>query len=1120
MMQTNKWSFKIDKKLYAIFIMLIVITLSNAFISTYIIDKSKNITIQIAEVTTPSQSALSDLSMLVNGSWLQATNVAYQKNNNSAIEELNYINETRYPLLKKELNRLSSNWQTGEQKELLSLFELYDRLIYFESQLIRKSTHTGDTKIEILETEITPLVREITSQLAQFNAKKRDEATAKQKEMIQSFIVLMAVVLGLAMVIINFIIVITLFLNKNVVNPLMRIRRYLLQLSKGELPELNIKIPKNAVGEMIDALKSHVEGLKRTAQFANNIGQGNFQFHFEPLSENDVQGKALVDMRDKLKMASEDETSRQWVSEGLERISVLNKDYTLDMQKLCNNLIKEVVSYSGASHGTVFLVDQQNNHSSLIEIKGVYCRNEHLTVMHLEWIKQNLIKKCIENNRIIESHQLFDIGKEHHSSSKPCTVIVMPLFASGRVIGAIEIASVSHLSQSQKSYLKRLIEPVSASIYAVSTNALTRDLLDESLLQADELAAQKQELAWVNQNLIAKSAELEESQKELKKQQEELKAVNADLEIKAHLLEERSLAIEQARQSLAFKAAQLEETNKFKSSFLANMSHELRTPLNSILILAKLLSENKNHNLTPKQVEHASVIHKSGADLLMLINDILDISKIESGKLEFVYEKLKTADIAHDIKLLFKEYANEKQIGFEVKVEDDCFEELTTDKLRLEQVIKNLISNALKFTDKNGSVKLLFRKATSNDCVTHKIKFSDDIMAISVSDNGIGIPKEKQKQIFEAFKQADNSTSRKYGGTGLGLTISKEIVQILGGEIVLQSEAGKGSVFTVFIPVNAAENNNSGNIKKSILQETDIHDDRDESSLKRSPLQHTATKRFPDTNFSDDRNFITPFDKVVLIIEKDTVFLKTLIDYCHIFNYKAIGTQNGENGILLAKEYHPHAIIMDVQMPDIDGATVLSQVRAEESLAHIPVHIISSILPNESIIKAYSVNEYHSKPLNKKQLEKIMDTLFVQKDTYADHAVVTTNFHESSLAGKTILMADDDMRNIYALTTLIENAGATLICAYDGQEALKKLEKNPQIDIVLMDVMMPVMNGYEAISQIRKNDKYKNLPVLAVTSSNMNDEQEKCMLAGATDFLTKPLNNDQILNKIKFLLFQ
>jgi len=700
----------------------------------------------------------------------------------------------------------------------------------------------------------------------------------------------------------------------------------------------------------------------------------------------------------------------------------------------------------------------------------------------------------------------------------PCTVFVMPLFASGRVIGAIEIASLNKLTASGLNYLQRLIEPVSASIYAVYSNALTRELLEESIMQSEELVAQKQELAQVNHNLTIKSEELEVSQKELEKQQEELKAANANLEIKAHLLEERSLAVEEARQSLAFKATQLEQTNKFKSAFLANMSHELRTPLNSILILAKLLAGNKNKNLTDKQIEHASVIHKSGSDLLMLINDILDISKIESGKLEFVFEKMNIETVANDINLLFKEFANEKQINFQVKVWENCYPEMVSDKLRLEQVIKNLISNALKFTDKNGQVSLDFRKATTEDCKTHNLHFEEDIIAISVTDSGIGIPVEKQKQVFEAFKQADNSTSRKYGGTGLGLTISREIVQILGGEIVLESTPGKGSTFTVFIPFFAScESTHDTPVKKVITQ---AETEKQENIKHESPLISTIVSKFPDDDFTDDRNFITPFDKVILILEKDITFLKTLIDYCHIFNYKAIASQNGETGILLAKNYQPHVIIVDHNLPDIDGGTLLKNIRSEQKLSHIPIHIISELKPTEGLINEFNITAYHHKPLNKKQLENVMNELQAPVNITKKETVVEHTFHESSLSGKTILMADDDLRNIYALTTLIENAGANLICAYDGKEAINKLEKNPHVDIVLMDVLMPVMNGVDAIAEIRKTAQFRNIPVLAVLSGSDAQEKEKCLDAGATDTLSRPLNNDQILNKIKFLLYQ
>jgi signal transduction histidine kinase/CheY-like chemotaxis protein len=1121
-MHRSKWSFKIDKKLYGIFITLIIITLLNALVSTYIIDKSRKITLEIAEVTSPSLSAISELNQLVNNSWLQITHLTYQKNKEDAIEEIEFINGTQYPDLKKQLLGLSASWHVADQKELLTVFEKYDQLIYYEETLINKQkvVHSTNNAEELLLTEVDPLVKDLTTSLKSFNLKIKKEANSKQKEMINSFIILMAVVLGLAMIIINFIIIITLFLNKSVVNPLMKIRRYLLQLSKGELPELSMEIPKSAVGEMIEALKSHVEGLKSAAMFANHIGQGNFNYPFTPLSNNDVQGKALLDMRARLRSAADDEASRKWISDGLERISRINRDYTLDISFLCRNLIKEIVTYSGVCHGTLFINSEENEKELSIELKGHFAAHEQLSDIQIEWIKHQIIRNVIDTNSIYQPSQKFVSEDVNSPFVTKCYLIALPLYASGKVVGALEFASLEQLSNSQLTYLNRLLEPVAASIYAVSTNILTRELLDESIKQAEELTTQKQELACVNKNLITKSEELVQSQKELKSQQEELKAVNADLEIKAHLLEERSLAIEQARQALAFKASQLEETNKFKSSFLANMSHELRTPLNSILILAKLLADNKNSNLSPKQVEHASVIHKSGSDLLMLINDILDISKIESGKLEFVYETIRVDAVADDMKLLFREFANDKQIQFEVETESGLFDEITSDKLRLEQVIKNLVSNALKFTDKNGEVKLSFKRAAQKDAARHNILLSDNnVLAITVSDNGIGIPPEKQKVIFDAFKQADNSTSRKYGGTGLGLTICREIVQILGGEVVVESEPGKGSIFKVFLPQHSGAKNGESKSLSRITEDLPIENPSSEVANNSVLKEETTVQKFPDVGFADDRNFITPYDKIVLILEKDIATLKTLIDYCHIYNYKAIASQNGETGLALAKEHAPHAILMDVQLPDMDGWSVLSHLQQYNKNTEWPVHIMST-LQGIKVPADIQVTAIHQQPLTKNQLETLMKNLFVGEKEEEIYDEDYDLLHNHSLKGKTILMADDDMRSIYSLTTIIENAGANLICAYDGKEALNKLQKNPEVDIILMDTLMPVMNGFEAIAELRKDPRFQQIPVLALLQNDSIGDQEKCRLAGASDCLTKPLTSSLLLSKISQLVYQ
>ncbi len=1127
-MSENKRIYKIDKKIYVVFIALVLITVINAVVSTYVINKSKEITIEIAEVTNPSQSQLFDLTQLATKSWMYITNWVYLPTNKIDKENLIRINQQDYPYIKSELLKLSLSWKDSKTIDSLKyLFDEYDKLIYYENQVMNKLVDFDDYQDpikkfaaeEIVETQIIPRAQRISNVLTKITQIKKEEASAKQSEMIQSFIMLTAVVLGLGLLIINFVAAITFFLSKNIISPVMKIRQFIGQLSLGELPQLNIKIPSNAVGEMILALKLHVEGLKRTSVFANEIGKGNFNAQFNPLSENDVQGKALLEMRDKLKHAAESEATQKWISDGIERISVATRDFTVGMETLCDSLAKEVVTFVNAQQGAVFVVSKEKERAPAIFIKGSFGLNKELITATPFALKESLVGQAIYSNQpvFVTNHNstLFAIDTGLYKT-EVSNVYILPLFAGGEVIGAIQIASVQVLSESQIQYLNGILEPISASLHGVMSNALTRRLLDDSIKQADELAAQKQELRWANDELVSKSQQLESSQAELEVQQEELKEVNAQLEIKAHLLEERNLAIEEARQSLAFKAEQLEQSSKYKSAFLANMSHELRTPLNSILILAKLLADNKTANLTPKQVEHSRVIHKSGSDLLMLINDILDLSKIESGKLEFVFEKLKVRGIGEDMKMLFTEFANEKQIEFAVVKDENVFDDFTSDKMRLEQVIKNLLSNAFKFTDKNGKVTLSFSKVEAGVVYANEnLRDSENVIAISVTDTGIGIPVEKQKIIFEAFQQADNSTSRKFGGTGLGLTISREIIHILGGEIALKSEPGKGSTFTIYLP----QHNNTANKNRpqeSLVVKEVTHETHAPAVLEKN----TLSKKYQDNDFADDRDFITEHDKVVLIIEDDVEFLKVLIDYCHIYGYKAIATKQGESGLLFARQHKPYAILLDLMLPDTDGWVVLSKLKENPNLQNIPVHIITALDKKPSGLN-HGAASYIKKPINKPQLE----SLFMNLESYTNEPDENTNvdaveFDHHTLKGKTILMADDDMRNIYALTTLIESAGANLICAYDGKEAIEKLENNPNIDIVLMDVMMPVMNGYEAITEIRKQERYKDLPVLAVTAKALEGERERCREVGASDYISKPVSNDLLISKIKFWLYQ
>lgn len=1121
----------IDKKLYLVFIALIFIAILNAFVSSYNIEKSKSISNEISNVTQPTVNGLFEMEHIVTRSRMYITNWVYMPNNKSDKENLFKLNTIEYPQLKVRLQNISQAWKdVGSKSALKEIFIKYDKIIAYEQEIMNSLVSFDDYQEpvkkfaaeEILETQIIPASQSLTSELGQIYEIKNSEANTRHDDMQQAFSFMKTVLISLALLIFIAVITMTFYMSKNFIGPLMRIRKVLLQMSRGELPELNMKAPQNAVGEMISGLKSLMQGLRQTTHFAEEIGKGNFDAPFQPLSENDVQGKSLVDMRQKLKSSSEMEQQRKWIADGIEKISAISRLQFKSVEEIANRFTSEIAERVSAKQGAVFCINKDSEPKK-IELCGGYGLSSELLQKKSFQYNETLLGQCILENKKIEfasmGDNLFGIQSALSVASQT-NVFLFPLNSGGEVIGAIEIGTTSAFDNMQIEYIEIACEQIAASLSNMMASMLTKKLLEESLKQSDELAAQKQELRWANDEMQKKSKQIELSQQELKTQQDELKQVNAELEIKAHLLEERNMALEEAQQSLAFKAEQLEQSSKYKSAFLANMSHELRTPLNSILILAKLLTDNKAANLTQKQVEHARVIHKSGSDLLMLINDILDLSKIESGKLEFVLENVSVNNIVDDMKMLFTEFANEKQVRFETQTDAGVYDTIVTDKLRLEQVIKNLLSNAFKFTAKEGNVLLRFFKATDRSQFQNEIlKHSNDVIGISVTDTGIGIPAEKQKIIFEAFQQADGSTSRKYGGTGLGLAISREITHLLGGDLTCTSVEGKGSTFTILIPRQCEQKNTE---PKPRLQNTEAAVQVNRQAKNQDEKINQATK-YNDTDFNDDRQFINEKDKVVLIIEDDIQFLKLLIDYCHIYGYKAVATQQGETGLLYASQYKPCAIILDMMLPDTDGSILLSKLKSNGKLKNIPVHIVTALDKKPLGLKKGGAASFIKKPVDKPELEK----LFIGLEGYTGTADPDSDENQNraitdkhSLKGKTILMADDDMRNIYALSTMFEEEGVNLICAYNGQEAIEKLEQNPAVDIVLMDIMMPVMDGYRAMETIRQNEKFKNIPMLAVTAKALEGEREKCRQSGATDYISKPVNNELLLSKIKFWLYQ
>jgi CheY-like chemotaxis protein len=809
------------------------------------------------------------------------------------------------------------------------------------------------------------------------------------------------------------------------------------------------------------------------------------------------------------------------------------------------------------------------------------------------------------------------------------------------VKGVIEIGTVREITDLDLELLKIVSESLGIAFNSSQVRRIQKELLEETQRQSEELEAQQEELKQTNEELSEKTGMLERSQAELKAQQEELQQTNEELEEKANLLEEQKEKLELAKMDVENKAQELESTSKYKSEFLANMSHELRTPLNSILILAQLLTENKSQSLSSKDIEYATNIYNSGSDLLTLINEILDLSKVEAGKIDIEIDEVPVSEITNNIKQLFTEVAKSKNIEFNIRCNEASLKtRLHTDKQRLEQILRNLLSNAFKFTDRDGKIEVTIDVQRPDISLRNeKLRNLPEVAVFSVSDSGIGIPESKQGIIFEAFQQADGSTKRKFGGTGLGLSISRELAGALGGEIHLVSEVEKGSTFTLYLPIHFDTDN-------LIRGEKNIEI--------RKPVAKNASPVIPphvpsvSKEAEDDRYNIRDNDKTILIIEDDITFANVLLNIARQKGYKGIVAHQGNTGLSLARYYRPDAIVLDMKLPVVDGSEVLRLLKNDPELRHIPVQIMSGydrrkeglalgafdfirkplthdaiqsafdriqdfinrklkkllvveddLQQNKAIreligngdIKSYAaftgqeaynmlqeerfdciiidlglpdmtgfelmekikeseqlnkipIIVYTARDMNKEEarrLEKLANTVVLKTSDSTERLLDETalflhrvesklpkekqqiirKLHrtEEILKNKKVLIVDDDMRNIYSLTNVMEEEGMKCYVAENGRVAINMLEKQPDIDIVLMDIMMPEMDGYEATMAIRSMPRFNKLPIIALTAKAMKGDREKCLEAGMSDYVSKPVNIEQLLSLMRVWLY-
>jgi len=813
--------------------------------------------------------------------------------------------------------------------------------------------------------------------------------------------------------------------------------------------------------------------------------------------------------------------------------------------------------------------------------------------------------------------------------SKPKHLIISPAVADGDVNAVVELGFLRPVGDDVVALLEQASSSIGAALRSAKYRAELRNLLEETQRQSEVLQVQGEELRVSNEELEEQSRALKESQYRLEQQQVELEQTNSQLEEQAQQLERQRDDLARANVDVEHKAREVEQASRYKSDFLANMSHELRTPLNSSLILAKLLADNPDENLTEEQVKFAQTIQSSGNDLLTLINDILDLSKIEAGHVEMRPESVSVERLVNEVVSLFKPIADQKGLTLEVVISPDCPGTIRTDRQRLEQILKNLLSNACKFTEAGG-VGLR----------VHGVE--GDKVAFSVSDSGIGISQEQQQRVFEAFRQADSTISRKYGGTGLGLSISLELSRLLGGGLYLESTLGQGSTFTVVVPEQFAS-------AAVMPRRTSFQSDPPPAtSIPGSAVKRLAPARLPD----DDRNDLAGQKKVLLVVEDDASFAKIVRDVAHELDFKCLVATDAADALNLAQRYLPNAVVLDVGLPDQSGLSVLDLLKRDVRTRHIPIHVVSASDHAHAALSLGAIG-YLLKPVRREQLadvlgklearlsQRIRRVLIVEDDNVQREAIrklltsadvetigagtaaeclsclekhtfdcmvldlslpdasgfslleklseegsyafppvivytgrdlsseeeqrlrrysasiiikgaksperlldeVTLFLHrvvsdlpaeqqkmiqksrnrDSVLEGRRILVVEDDVRNVYALVNILEPHGASVVIARNGQESLDALNDaegtgDQKIDLVLMDVMMPVMDGLSAMREIRKDARWTRLPIIALTAKAMPDDQEICLQAGANDYMAKPLDVDRLLSLVRVWL--
>jgi CheY-like chemotaxis protein/signal transduction histidine kinase len=982
----------------------------------------------------------------------------------------------------------------------------------------------------------------------------------------------------------------------------------------GWQPKMPIII--SAVGTVLTA----VGFLMDEPGLASSIAAGNRMFGAVTLWTIGLIGRKFL--QNKLLIAEQN-----WLREGQTALALEVQGQQL-LPSLGDKILRFLVRYLNAQVGVIhFRTDDGSFRAFATHAANLSPDMPYETVRPGEGITGQIIR----DRRAVVLQDLPEDYMRIASSlgnTRPRHVMASPGLTDGEVEAIIELAFVNATHTTDLRFLELIAESVGTAVRASKYRTRLEYLLQETRRQTDQLQAQGEELRVTNEELEEQGRILKDSQARLEAQQAELEETNAQLEEQAHTLETQKADLTQAQLVLGQRAEELEKASQYKSEFLANMSHELRTPLNSSLILAKLLADNKSGNLTDEQIKFAQTIYSAGNDLLELVNDILDLSKIEAGEVRVQADTVLIGRLADSLTRTFQPVASEKKLEFMVDVERAVPGSLVTDSQRLEQILKNLLSNAIKFTDA-GAVTL--RVAMTED----------DRIAFAVSDTGIGIPKHQQQVIFEAFRQADGSTHRKYGGTGLGLSISQRLASLLRGEILVESAAGHGSTFTLIVPRQIP-------VEEEPAKSAPATADRapeDDAPITSAPPVEVPDVPIADTD--DDRTHLKPGMRTLLVVEDDKRFADILFDLAHELGFQCIVASTAAEALALAREYRPSAMLLDMHLPDQSGLYVLDRLKRTPATRHIPVHVVSvgdymqpamelgaigyAVKPvkREELVSAVRkleekldqpvrrilviedddrqresierllegpdveltavasaaetleklrettfdcvvmdlglkdmsgyelldrmANEQRSsfppviiytgrvlQPLDEQRLRRYSQSIIIKGARSPERLLdeVTLFLHQvesklppdqqrmlrqarardTILEGRRILIVEDDVRNIFALTSVLEPKGAKIEIARTGKEAISAIDhslKNGQIDLVLMDIMMPEMDGLTAIRHIRARPEFGKLPIIALTAKAMPDDRDQSIAAGANDYISKPLDVDRLLSLIR-----